>query len=199
MASKETKTGMSARKATFEEKFPAFVEMEKDVNADDFTRQAIAEWRQLHEKHPFLPLLRPIPVLNLLMKREYAEQIVRGEKKMEWRSYSKHYHERLIDVEVEDYLNTHRDDELLQKLLPIPIRPVDRIHFHNFQNSWTLDVEVLDNNIVTLNKEGIKILHDNYGCYECDEEYEECRRLVGKFYPSYFFFVMGDIVERFGI
>ena len=187
---------METKIMSFEEKYPLMAEMERNGNADSFALNAISEWRKLHVMHPFLPKMVPVEVLNLIMRREFAEQIVRGEKNIEWRNYSMQYHKRLIDANMQDYLTKHADDKLLHKLVPVAIRTVKSIHFHNYNNTWTLDCEVTDNNVLTMDKVGIKIMHDYYNNYECDEEYEMLRKMGQRSYPTYFFFVLGKIINR---
>ena len=38
-----------------------------------------------------------IQCLNLIMKKQYALDIINGKKKVEYRNYSKHYFDRLYD------------------------------------------------------------------------------------------------------
>jgi hypothetical protein len=181
---------------TFEQKYQMFVQMEREAGADDFTMQLVADWRELHGRHPFFPIARPVDVLNLIMRREHAERILSGEKRIEWRNYSMSYYSRLIDDKTAEYLSAHRDDGLLMELCPTAIRPVSSIHFHNYNNSWTMDCEVLENNVLTIDKTGIGIMHDVYGNHDCDEEYEELSRMGCKHYPTYFFFVLGNVTGR---
>ena len=181
---------------TFEEKYPELVEIEKLPDLTENERQVIENVKTLHARYPYFPKPKPVDCLNLLMKREWAEKIVSGEKTIEWRDYSRHYHQRLIDDKTQDFLNQHPDDELLHTVEPTAIRPVKRIHFHNYNNTWTLDVKVKENNIVTVNEVGLQIMQEIYGTHDVDEDYEMAKRNGGKFFPTFFFFVLGEILDR---
>ena len=58
------------------------------------------------------PKCKPIEVLDLIMRREFAEEILSGEKKVEIRKCSDHYFNRLTDKNVDAWMNEHRDAEL---------------------------------------------------------------------------------------
>lgn len=181
---------------TFEQKYPELVEMSRIPDLTDTEKQMIENVKILHGRYPFFPKQKPVECLNLIMKREWAEKIVSGEKKIEWRDYSQHYHQRLIDDKTQEFLNQHPDDDLLHIVEPTAVRPVKRIHFHNYNNTWTLDVKCKGNDLVTVNKIGLKIMQDVYHTHDVDEDYEIARKNGGKFYPTYFFFVLGEILDR---
>lgn len=181
---------------TFEKKYYWLADLEKlpDVTKEEL--ETIREVKEIHKKHPDLPLSKPIEVLNLIMKREFAEEIVRGEKILEFRSVSDFYWKRLVDKEMDEYLLKHTDDKLLMKHFPIGIRPVHRIHFFNYNKTWSLDVEVLENWILTIDKVGIEILHKEYNCNDWDEVYEDAKKAGDNLYPQIFYFHVGKILER---
>ncbi len=91
---------------------------------------------------------KPIEVLNLIMRKEHALRILHGEKNVEIRSMSPHYHDRLSDKDVVDFYHQHKNDaEIAVEFVPNGLlqdtRPVKTIHFHDYSNSWYMDVEVL--------------------------------------------------------
>ena len=76
------------------------------------------EWLAAREaffkSHPEAPEAREVECLNLIMRKGFAEQILAGTKKLEFRAYSEHYVKRLIDRDVEDYIRRHiKEDDVL--------------------------------------------------------------------------------------
>ncbi len=154
--------------------------------------------KKFFEEHPDCPKPRPIECLNLIMRREYAEEILAGIKRVEIRSYSSHYCDRLYDKAVLDYEDAHWDDEVMRmQMLDFndSVRAVKKIHFHNYNNSWFLDVECTDNNTVLLVDEQVQFLQDEYGFHDFDEELAGLNKRKAKERPIFFYFALGDILE----
>lgn len=83
---------------------------------------------------------KPIDVFNLIMKKENAIEILEGKKRIEWRAYSPHYESRLMDEKVAEFKAMHSDNaDILHAINEV--RTPDLIRFHNYNNTWTLDVE----------------------------------------------------------
>lgn len=108
------------------------------------------------------PEPKVIEVLDLIMRKEYAKAILSGEKKVEIRDFSDHYLNRLTDKAVSAWMEEHRDkegmdmeafDEFMNEL-----RPVLKIHFHNYNNSWFLDVECTENSFIVITKQSVEDL-----------------------------------------
>ena len=85
------------------------------------------------------PESEPIDLLNLIMRREFAEAILSGEKKVEIRTCSKHYFNRLTDKKVDKWMEEHCNDEDMDMEafdeFTCSNRPVRSIHFHNYNVS----------------------------------------------------------------
>ena len=153
--------------------------------------------KKFFEDHPDCPKPRPVECLNLIMRKEFAEQILSGEKKVEIRAYSDHYCSRLYDEAVLKYEDEHWDDELMRMQMMDfndSVRAVKKIHFHNYNNSWFLDVECIENNTVVVNDEQVSYLRDEYGCHEFDEELSRLNKRGAKDRPVYFYFAIGRIL-----
>ena len=45
-------------------------------------------------------IAEPLEVLNLVMRKQFAQEILEGKKKIEFRAFSEHYSSRLYDKEV---------------------------------------------------------------------------------------------------
>ena len=154
--------------------------------------------RKFFEEHPDCPKPKPIECLNLIMRREFAEEILAGTKTVEVRSYSKHYAERQYDKDVLAYEDKHWDDELMRlQMLDFndSVRAVKKIHFHNYNNTWFLDVECIDNNTVLMVDEQVRYLQNEYDCHEFDEELAELNKRKAEYRPMYFYFAIGKIID----
>lgn len=158
-----------------------------------------------------------IQCLDLTLRREYAEQIAAGTKKVEYRWPIPFWNNKLQNTEIERILEKRKDeffefmeqqsisldelsDNTLAKILPI-VRRVETIHFHNFNpNGWRLDVEVKYNNFCTPDNEGREWLH-SFDSYEQDEEFDEWERNGTPIEKreGYYFFVLGKILNKKGL
>lgn len=148
---------------------------------------------QLKAKYPDYCEAADVEVLNLIMKREFAEQIARGEKKVEFRAVSDHYIKRLIDRKVVEFIKRHNDDPDVVDFCD-PLRIVRKIHFHNYNNSWFMDVDVASNDYIAADKEGVDFMH-TLGCNELDGLYESLpEKEREKLAPTFFYFVIDKIV-----
>lgn len=154
--------------------------------------------KKFFEDHPDCPRPKPIECLDLIMRREFAEQIIFGEKQVEIRSYTAHYCNRLYDKKVLAYEDKYWDDELMRlQMLDFndSVRAVKKIHFHDYGNTWFLDVECIDNNTVFLVDEQVRFLQDEYDCHEFDEELERLNKQNATERPIYFYFAIGEILS----
>lgn len=153
----------------------------------------LAAREEYFKSHPEAPEARDVECLNLIMKREYAEQILKGTKKLEFRAYSDHYVKRLIDREVSDYMRMHVDEDETFMFCN-DIRQVKKIHFHNYNNSWFLDVECDFNDAFSITKNDIRFLQDKYGCHDFDEDLAYFEARGDKHRPYLFYFVCGKVL-----
>lgn len=154
--------------------------------------------KQFFEEHPDCPKPKPVECLNLIMRKEYAEEILSGQKTVEIRAYSQHYCDRLYDKDVLEYENLHWDDDLMRMQMidfNDSVRAVKKIHFHNYNNSWFLDVECIDNNTVVLNDEQVGFLQDEYNCHEFDEMLADLNKRKAKERPIFFYFAVGRVLD----
>ena len=154
--------------------------------------------KKFFEEHPDVPRPKPVECLNLIMRREFAEEILKGTKTVEVRAYSNHYCDRLYDKDVLAYEDKHWDDELMRMQMidfNDSVRAVKKIHFHNYNNSWFLDVECIDNNTVLLIDPQVKYLQDAFNFHEFDEELAMLNKRRTDKRPVYFYFAIGRILD----
>ncbi|MGM9686930.1 MAG: ASCH domain-containing protein [Bacteroidaceae bacterium] len=151
------------------------------------------------------PSCEPVQVLNLIMRREFAEQILRGEKKVEVRSFSDHYYNRLTDKKVDKWMTAHRNDKNMDREafdeFMCSTRPVLKIHFHNYNNSWFLDCTCTENALIGVTEDNVKYLQDKYGCHEFDELLASIQAkekgvkndMVSR--PLFYYFAIGEVLD----
>lgn len=155
-------------------------------------------------RYPDMPKVEPIKVLNLIMQRVWAEKIVSGEKKVEYRDFSDFYVGKLIDKKMTDWIDKHEKDQNVMMQIGNFVdakRKVETIHFSNYNKSWYLDVEVDKVGILKIDRLGIKKMHEEYNNHEWDELLEETERDIreGKLKqserPRFFYFGIKRIIS----
>ena len=150
------------------------------------------------------PVPKPVSCLNLIMRKEFAEAILRGEKKVEIRSFSDHYFNRLTDKAVDRWMDEHRDDkdmdeEAFEEFM-CSTRPVMKIHFYNYNNSWYLDVECTKNALIGLTRQNVETLQEEYGFHELDdmladfEVRERGKKGEAVMRPLFYYFAIGKVL-----
>lgn len=154
------------------------------------------EKKAFFEKYPEVKRSENIKCLDLLLKKEFAEAIIKGEKTVEFRDYSKHYQDRLYDKALLEYGEKNIPVEDMDDFVDFarPLRKVESIHFHNYNNSWSLDVEVIDNWTIAVNKDEVKNLQMDYDCHELDALLEDLEKQKAKDRPIFFYFALGKVL-----
>jgi hypothetical protein len=155
-----------------------------------------AAQEEFYKKHPEVPRAKEIECLNLIMKKEYAQQIVEGTKKLEFRNYTDFYTKRLVDEDVARYIQEHQDDDEAMAFCN-DIRQVKKIHFYSYSNTWHLDVEVECTDIFSLVKEDMEMLHEDYGVHDFDSTFEMYEKggIPAEERPWIFYFVIGKVLD----
>ena len=149
--------------------------------------------------YPDAPDPKRKEVLNLILRKEIAEEIIRGEKKVEIREVSPFYKARVWDKRVEEYINEHPEISHEYGLgIYDPIVQVDRIHFYSYSNTWHLDVECNYNTIISVCDADVKFLQEEYGCHEFDQWLADLNRqgIPEDERPQFFIFVIGKILDK---
>lgn len=93
---------------------------------------------------------------DLIMKKEFAYQILRGQKAIEFRDFSTHYCKRfLADAKKLEFKDLHA------------------IHFHDYNNTWFLDVKMYGGVALMPLIEEERWYFDMYDCTEAEATIDE--------------------------
>ena len=143
------------------------------------------------------PSPEPLDNLSLPLKRVFADEIIAGTKTVEYREYKEHYHKRLIDKNVVKWMVDNKalltDDEYNSICF---IRPVRKIHFYDYNGTWSLDVSIKETGMLSFSAADIKHQHE-LGSAECDEEfvYYQNRGIPVIRRDKYYYFAIDHVID----
>lgn len=175
---------------------PLYLELQKSMSDDAVFEKAC---RIFFEEHPEVPRPKPVGVLDLVIDKEDALDIIGGKLRLIYGQYDD-FSDELYDEDVLDFENAHNDDRLWKEMLldfNDSVRGVLSLHLHDKEDSWSLDVECEENNTVMLNDEQIRDLQDRYDFHEFDDRLTElnCAGVPADERPIYFYFAIGKILK----
>lgn len=102
-----------------------------------------------------------VEAYDLLMRKEYAQEIISGKKKVEFRSFSDHYCDRFFDkatVKRNQNNGRHMGDDGFEN----EFKDVWYIHFHNYNNTWYLDVEISETGMFCVDSQDVEEFARDY-------------------------------------
>jgi len=132
-----------------------------------------------------------VQAFDFLMKRENALDIISGKKKLEIRSFSPYYHKLLTDKEQERKNRDNPEEDI------VPIRTdIEFIHFHNYNNSWFLNVKINEVGLSMIEKEDIEMLAEDFGFHDFDNEWSLYKDLPNSEKPLFYWFSIIEIINH---
>jgi hypothetical protein len=132
---------------------------------------------------------KEVEAYDFLMKKENALDIISGKKKIEVRSFSPYYYKLLVDREQEMKNKENPDDYI------VPVRTdIEFIHFHNYNNSWFLDVKINEIGLSMMDKEDIEMLAEEFDFHDFDNEWQQYEKLIDEEKPLFFWFAIEKII-----
>ena len=132
------------------------------------------------------------------MSRENAERILSGEKTVEFREFKEHYKRMILDKRVMNW-RTDNDAILSDEDLAYayPVRPVQTIHFYDYNKNWFLDVTIKETGIICINYEDVMMLQKRFGCHEQDDNLSilDAKAIPDNKRPLFFYFAINTIIQ----
>lgn len=105
---------------------------------------------------------KQVEAFDLIMRKEFAFDIIEGRKRIEFRSLSPFYTRRFLDISGKG------------KNEKVAFKDVDYVHFHDYGNTWFLDVRISDIGFFDLSEKSLASMHE-YGHHDFDEMAVEYR------------------------
>lgn len=137
---------------------------------------------------------KQVEAYDLLMKKEYALEILSGKKRVEFRSFSEHYINRFMKKEVM-LKNKKSGNRAVEKFIDEIRTDIEYIHFHNYNNSWYLDVAIAGIGhcfIDSLDIESLAEEFDDFKAYIEDAKKNDQLPLDER--PMMFYIVIAEVV-----
>lgn len=135
-----------------------------------------------------------VEAYDLLMKKEFAMEILQGKKTIEFRSFTDHYITRFMDRSV---IQRNRDNnrDMNDPEFENEFNDIWYIHFHNYNNSWYLDVAIETIGMCIVDSYDINRLMQEYpGFAELQEDARKNDELPDDEKPMVFYLVLAEIV-----
>lgn len=141
--------------------------------------------------------------LPLIMRKEFAQQIIDGTKKFEVRAASLFYDKKFLDMKDVKRYNQWRKKEYPWGNVPWREDLPFAIHFYNYANTFSLDVEVLEWRLVCPIPEEEEAIHE-WGCHEFDELIEKFKNMSEEeaakaTCPVFYVALLGEIYDHKGL
>ena len=138
---------------------------------------------------------KEVEAYGLKMKKENALEIIAGKKTLEIRSFNPFYCRMFTDKEQLEK-NTKlreegRGDECIE-----PIKNVQYIHFHDYNNSWFLDVQIDEAGISTMCQEDVEMLAEDFDFHDYDNEWQQFEETSEEEKPIFYWFHIKSIVGK---
>lgn len=125
---------------------------------------------------------------SLVMRRENAEAILRGEKKLEVRASTPYYQRMFIDEN-----RPLEEDEI------VPFRNTCAVHFYSTGAPWTLDCFIDKIGVAELTAEDVADLGELYDFHDFDDEVKKYEGVPDDERPEFFYLAIDEIIGSKGL
>lgn len=137
---------------------------------------------------------KQVEAYDLLMKKEYALEILSGKKRVEFRSFTDHYISRFMDREAMKR-NKAKGNPTIEELREEVRTDIEYIHFHNYNNSWYLDVEIEGIGYCFVDSQDIAPLAEEFDDFKAYiEDAKKNDQLPPDERPMMFYIVLAEVV-----
>lgn len=137
---------------------------------------------------------KQVEAYDLLMKKEYALEILSGKKRVEFRSFTDHYISRFMDREAMKR-NKAKGNPTIEELREEVRTDIEYIHFHNYNNSWYLDVEIEGIGYCFVDSQDIGPLAEEFDDFKAYiEDAKKNDQLPPDERPMMFYIVLAEVV-----
>ncbi len=149
---------------------------------------------------------KEVEAYHLIMRKENALEILNGTKKIEIRDYSDKYCGMFYDKDKLAKANEvfektgNSNDEQGTSLFEKSVKNTRYICFTNYNKSWSLIIEVTWFYILSLTKENVQFLNDEFDFHDLDNDWQEFEDAVKKEkydeIPSFWALQLGKVISH---
>lgn len=152
-------------------------------------------YEEFLQGNPNYPIPHDIECLDLIIRKKWAEEILKGERNYDLRPFSFLLHDRICDQGTEKFKEDHKNDEEIYRWCN-PVRTVLKIHYHDYASTWSLDVICMENGYTAPFDGDVEQLHQICNCHDLDDICRELNAENVEFRPIYYYFIIGDIISN---
>lgn len=136
---------------------------------------------------------------HLIMRRENAEAIMRGEKTVEFRAFTNKYCSMFFDKEAVERNNKRIDEGRGEELEPDCRTDIEIVHFYNYNNTFSLDVAIDEIGYGKYDEESAKNMVEWFGCHELDDQWQQFKDLPDHKKPMFFYLHISEVLQSKGL
>lgn len=138
---------------------------------------------------------KQVEAYSLVMKKEYADEIIKGTKTLEIRNYTPFYDNMFTDREQvkmnEQLIKEGKEDETV-----IPLKGIEYIVFSNYDKTWRLIVRIDNIGVSAIDEEDLQFLAEDYNFHDFDADIQKYESLEYEDKPMFYYLHVAEIIER---
>lgn len=139
---------------------------------------------------------QPTRAYDLIMRKGHALEIIAGKKSLEIRAFSDFYCKMFTDQALVDANEKLRKEGRDDECTGVCRTDVGFVHFHNYTNSWSLDVEIDEIGMALMVEDDNTWLADEFGFHDYDEEWQQYAKVPEDQVPMFFWLHIVGVVNR---